>query len=124
MEKPRSSKRKMTYRKKYMTKLKMILIQKDLNYMDLRDILWDKFNVLYGADRIANIANGITVNLTIKTYVMLAKALEVPLGDIVNEDMVMGNFPPHIPDSDKPKPKNIDQKRINKNTQKNKVVLK
>jgi DNA-binding Xre family transcriptional regulator len=65
------------------TKIEQILQQRGLSQGDLMRLIRNKSGFKIGRDRISKICTGRLTNYTVETAVMIAEALEVPVGEIL-----------------------------------------
>lgn len=65
------------------TKIEQILQQRGLSQGDLMRLIRSKSGFKIGRDRISKICTGRLTNYTVETAVMIAEALEVPVGEIL-----------------------------------------
>jgi transcriptional regulator with XRE-family HTH domain len=65
------------------TKIELILQQRGLSQGDLMRLIRSKSGFKIGRDRISKICTGRLTNYTVETAVMIAEALEVPVGEIL-----------------------------------------
>jgi DNA-binding Xre family transcriptional regulator len=65
------------------TKIELILQQRGLSQGDLMRLIRNKSGFKIGRDRISKICTGRLTNYTVETAVMIAEALELPVGEIL-----------------------------------------
>jgi DNA-binding Xre family transcriptional regulator len=66
-----------------LTNLERILREKNLSQADLRRLIQRKSGFLIGRDRISKICTGRMIKYNIETAVMIAEALEINVGEII-----------------------------------------
>lgn len=67
------------------TKLEKILIQREMSNEELRRTILEQSGENIGSDRISRIVNGQLTNYYTKTASLIAKALSVPIEDILED---------------------------------------
>jgi hypothetical protein len=66
-----------------MTKLAIILQNKEMTQRDLQRAIFKKFKVKLGDDRISKMVTGVLTNYQIKTAKMIAETLDVSIDNII-----------------------------------------
>lgn len=91
MDKRNTEQRKNKRRVQFDTRLKQLMHERNISQLDLRDLIYERFGELYGPDRISNMVNGHNVNCTVRSYLLVAEVLQVPVDDILEKEMVINH---------------------------------
>lgn len=83
--------RKLSAAKKpvFKTKLQSLMDERGIIQAALAGMIYEKYGIEFGAYRISKMATGRLINVPVKTLVLLADVLEVPVGELIETDVLM-----------------------------------